>query len=540
MIEAGESAAAAAAREVEEETGWRPQWPASAHVVSVPRAGGASSASICSSPTMPCRSARPRRPTRQRSSVWRPLDELSRSLEAGESPDGLTQFGLAFVLAAAGVPLMSGNGLGRRRRAGARGRMKPVRIAITGHAGYLGPALIEELTAAGHSLVGFRHRLVRTVRARRAATHDRRAPGRPACADTSALRGVRRRRPLRRPLQRPARRLPTRDDASDQRCRRGPHRPDGTGCRRGRVSSSPRPAGLYGAHGDDMIDESADFLPVTPYGRSKVEAEAGITELATDSFQPRLPPERHRLWVRTPTPRRSRGQQPDRICRHDRRGVHEERWHPLAPADPHPRHRPGHATRGGPHHENSSTWKRSTSVATGRTTRSATSPRSSSRSSRAPGSGWPIRLDLILRNYRVDCTKIVERLGFEQRWTVRDGVEELAAAFTRIGLTRDQLEGPTTQRVRRIAQTDRRRHHRRRLPGPPMSDHGEFRVVVRTSSFEVSCRFYGNCARVAAPAGTGPPPGRGAIYEASGNAVVETARRTRCSRRHGASSARSR
>jgi nucleoside-diphosphate-sugar epimerase len=43
---------------------------------------------------------------------------------------------------------------------------------------------------------------------------------------------------------------------------------------------------LYGAANDDLLDEHAPFNPVTPYGISKVEAEAGIAALADDSFSP--------------------------------------------------------------------------------------------------------------------------------------------------------------------------------------------------------------------------------------------------------------
>jgi nucleoside-diphosphate-sugar epimerase len=43
---------------------------------------------------------------------------------------------------------------------------------------------------------------------------------------------------------------------------------------------------LYGKAGDDMLDESAEFAPVTPYGRSKVLAERDIAALADETFSP--------------------------------------------------------------------------------------------------------------------------------------------------------------------------------------------------------------------------------------------------------------
>lgn len=55
------------------------------------------------------------------------------------------------------------------------------------------------------------------------------------------------------------------------------------GVRRFLFSSS---CSLYGAAGNDWIDETADFNPVTPYGESKVLAERDIGLLADDSFSP--------------------------------------------------------------------------------------------------------------------------------------------------------------------------------------------------------------------------------------------------------------
>jgi nucleoside-diphosphate-sugar epimerase len=44
----------------------------------------------------------------------------------------------------------------------------------------------------------------------------------------------------------------------------------------------------YGASGPDLLDETAPFNPVAPYGISKVQAEEGLLELATSDFSPVL------------------------------------------------------------------------------------------------------------------------------------------------------------------------------------------------------------------------------------------------------------
>lgn len=43
---------------------------------------------------------------------------------------------------------------------------------------------------------------------------------------------------------------------------------------------------LYGAGGDDYVDEKADFFPVTPYGESKVLVEQDVSRLADSNFCP--------------------------------------------------------------------------------------------------------------------------------------------------------------------------------------------------------------------------------------------------------------
>ncbi len=51
------------------------------------------------------------------------------------------------------------------------------------------------------------------------------------------------------------------------------------------------------------------------------------------------------------------------------------------------------------------------------------------------------------RCYRVDCEKLVATCGFRPRWDVRAGAEQLLHAYRLHGLTLDEFEGPTFQRI---------------------------------------------------------------------------------------------
>jgi hypothetical protein len=56
-----------------------------------------------------------------------------------------------------------------------------------------------------------------------------------------------------------------------------------------------------------------------------------------------------------------------------------------------------------------------------------------------------------LRNYRVNCDKLVERFPTAKpQWTVRRGAESLMAAMTENGLTIDDLEGARYMRLRKL------------------------------------------------------------------------------------------
>ena len=55
------------------------------------------------------------------------------------------------------------------------------------------------------------------------------------------------------------------------------------------------------------------------------------------------------------------------------------------------------------------------------------------------------------RDYRVDFTKIETKLpGYKPTWTLRKGIEELYAAYTRHGLTTDEWTGPRYYRLKTI------------------------------------------------------------------------------------------
>jgi nucleoside-diphosphate-sugar epimerase len=203
----------------------------------------------------------------------------------------------------------------------------------------------------------------------------------------------------------------------------------------------------YGAAGDDFLDETSAFRPVTAYGRSKVDAERGLAALADADFSPVLmrsatvygfsPRLRFDLVVNNLTAwAYTTG---DVFLKSDgtpwRPIVHvEDVCRAFVAAVEAPRERVhGEAFNVGTSAENfriAEIAEVVESVVPGTAVRM--SPNAS------PDA----------RNYRVNCDKLARVLP-EGRplWTLRDGAEELYAAYRRSALTLDDFEGPTYQRV---------------------------------------------------------------------------------------------
>ena len=221
---------------------------------------------------------------------------------------------------------------------------------------------------------------------------------------------------------------------------------------------------LYGkADGDDALDESAGFAPVTAYGESKVLAEQDIAPLADDDLQPDLPAQRDRLrrlaaaarstsWSttssagRTPPARsccRATARRGARSC--TSRTSRARRW-------------PCSTLRA-----SSSTTRRSTSARTAenytiREVAEIVAEVTGAPATFAAGGGEPDK-----RSYRVDCSKLARVLPEAvPQWTVKRGAEQLAAAYAEWGMTYDDFTGLARPAHQARARAAGRRPARRR------------------------------------------------------------------------------
>lgn len=207
---------------------------------------------------------------------------------------------------------------------------------------------------------------------------------------------------------------------------------------------------LYGAGGQDWLDEGAPFAPVTPYGESKLLSERGLTTLAADDFSP--------TYLRNATAYgvspRLRG---DLVVNNLVAYAYVTGevfmksdgtpWRPLVHIEDIARAFVAalEADRNIVHNQAYNIGRTSENFRIRDVAEIVEQVVPDSRVRLAESAGPD------LRNYRVDCSKAEDSLpGFEPVWTVRAGAEQLLRAYQEVGLDEALFHGPTLMRIQHV------------------------------------------------------------------------------------------
>ncbi len=325
-----------------------------------------------------------------------------------------------------------------------------MRVLVTGHNGYIGCSLVPLLQQAGHEVVGLDNYLYETctfgqdvsdVPAMRKDVRDVQPAdleGFDAIIHLAAISND-----------------PVGDlnpdatyDINHRAATRLARLAKDVGVTRFLFSSS---CSLYGASGNDFLDEHAQFNPVTPYGESKLLVERDLDALADDDFSP--------TSLRNATAyglsARLRG---DLVVNNLTAYAYctgkvlmksdGMPWRPLVHIEDISRAFVAilHADRALIHNEAFNVG-RDEDVVQIRTIAEQVSEITGAPVSFAEGAGPDTR------NYRVDFTKIATLVpAFTPHWTIPQGIKEIWTDAGERGLTAEDFEGPRYVRLQRIRQ----------------------------------------------------------------------------------------